>query len=599
MKTKENLNALRARMRKLGLTAYLIPSTDPHQSEYLPECWMRRPWFSGFTGSAGDVVVTLQEAGLWTDGRYFLQAENELRGSGIKLFRMGEPKVPKLQDYLAATLRKGEAVGVDPRLISAERAADLEKALTPSGGRLAYPEENLVDELWKDRPAVSTEPVLEHPVRFAGETVSSKLRRLRAEMRSRRVQAHVLNNLDAIAWLFNIRGRDIAYNPLVISYAIVDEKSAGLFVHAGKVPAGLEKKLSRNVTIRPYDEFAGAMRKLAGGKPRVWLDSSVASRWMRDLLEGCEILPDRSPVMMMKARKNDTEIAGMKAAHLRDGAAMVRFLHWLEREVAGGKVTELSAAEALEAFRAEGEHFVGPSFDTISGYAGNGAVIHYRVTGKTNLLLKPQGIYLTDSGGQYLDGTTDITRTVLLGGKATKDQKDQFTRVLKGNIALASARFPSGIAGYRLDTLARQPLWEAGLDYNHGTGHGVGAHLGVHEGPQNIGTRWAEAGLEPGNILSNEPGYYVNGEYGMRIENLILVRELPKHGRDGRSFLGFETITLCPIDRRLIEPKLLSSVELDWINAYHRRVQRSLTPLLGTAERTWLRAACAALKQEV
>ncbi len=595
MKTKEKLNALRARMRELGLAAYLIPSTDPHQSEYLPECWMRRAWFSGFTGSAGDVVVTLQGAGLWTDGRYFLQAEKELRGSGIRLFRMGDRGVPKLQDYLASALQKGEAAGVDPRLLSVDRAAELEKALHPSGARMAYPEENLVDELWKDRPSVSTEPALEHPVRFAGETVSSRLRRLRAEMKSRRVQAHVLNNLDAIAWLFNIRGRDIAYNPLVISYAIVDGRSASLFAHPGKIPPALEKKLSRNVAVRPYDEFAGALQELAVKGPRVWLDSAVASRWIAGLLDGCDILPDRSPVAAMKARKNDAEIAGMKEAHVRDGVAMVRFLRWLEAEVPGGKVTELSAAEALEACRSGGENYVGPSFDTISGYAGNGAVIHYRVTGKTNLTLKPQGIYLTDSGGQYLDGTTDITRTVLLGGRATKEQREQFTRVLKGHVALASALFPSGIAGYRLDTLARQPLWEAGLDYNHGTGHGVGAHLGVHEGPQSIGTRWAEAALEPGNILSNEPGYYVDGQYGIRIENLILVREEPKLGKDGRSFLGFETITLCPIDRRLIEPKLLTSKELDWVNAYHRRVQRALSPLLATEERVWLRAACAAL----
>lgn len=597
MKTKEKLSALRARMARLDLAAYLVPSADPHLSEYVPPAWKRRAWMSGFTGSAGELLVLRDQAFLWTDGRYFLQAEAELKGSGIRLMRMGDRGVPGLHDFLARNLAEEAVVGVDPRVLSVAESRRLEAALKPVRAEVRYLEENLVDAVWTGRPSLGAAPLCPLAAPFSGESVPAKLKRVRKALEEKRAEAHLLTALDAIAWLFNLRGGDVEFMPVFVAYAIVTRTGATLFVRPEVVTPAVRRALGRGVEIRDYEEFKGEVLQLAASRPRVWLDEGSASRWVLGLLDGCPLVTEPSPVMPMKSRKNGIEIEGMKAAHRRDGVAMVRFLHWLEGAVAAGGVTEISAAGRLAEFRAEGEHFRGLSFDAISGYAGHGAIIHYRVTPETDVPLRPEGIYLIDSGGQYLDGTTDITRTVLLGKSATREQRDRFTRVLKGHIALASARFPAGIAGYRLDTLARQALWEAGLDYNHGTGHGVGAYLSVHEGPQNIGTRAPAqaAPLEPGNILSNEPGFYVDGAYGIRIENLILVVEDAKLSSPGRPWLGFETITLCPIDTRLVEPKLLTAAERKWLDEYHRAVLRALSPHLDVAERAWLKRACAPL----
>jgi Xaa-Pro aminopeptidase len=593
MKTRDKIAALRRLMAERGLAAYLVPSTDPHQSEYVPECWRRRAWASGFTGSAGDLLVTAREAGLWTDGRYFLQAEEQLRGSGIKLFRMGDPGVPTLHAFLGKTLREGELLGVDPSTVSAAESRRLEAAVKPVHAEVRFLEENLVDAVWVDRPGPPGRPIVNHPPKYAGATVAAKLKLVRAAMAERKAAALVIPVLDQVAWLYNIRGGDVAYNPVGIGYAIVTAKEAFLFAGADTVSPAVERKLAPGVRVRPYEAFGDALRSLAADRIRTWFDEGSASRWIADLLEGCELVTEASPVLLLRARKNAVEIEGMKAAHVRDGVSMVRFLRWLELEVPHGTVTEMYAANQCDAFRADGELFRGPSFDTISGYMSDGAIIHYSVTSETDRALKPEGIYLVDSGGQYLDGTTDITRTVLLGKKATPEQKERFTRVLRAHIGLARVAFPAGTRGPRLDTLARIPLWEAGLDYNHGTGHGVGAYLGVHEGPQTIGTRESTAVLEPGNILSNEPGYYEPGAYGIRTENLVLVTEDPVRTRPGKQWLRFETITLCPIDTRLVEPKLLSADEKKWLNDYHARVRKVLSPLLGAEDRRWLAKATA------
>ena len=589
---KQRVQALRAKMREQGIDAYLIPSGDPHQSEYVPECWQRRPWISGFTGSMGDVLITASEAGLWADGRYFLQAESQLAGSGIRLFRMGQPGVPTLNEYLGQNLRNGKLLGIDAQTVSVRRAREIEQALHAGGGKLRTLPKNLVDSIWLDRPSLPANEVMALSTRFAGESVSAKLARVRKEMKRQNADAHFISALDGVAWLLNLRGSDVPFNPVLVAYALVTAKTAVLFVNAGKVPPAVVRSLGKNVELKPYGDVATALQQLGGAKKRVWIEDSSVSRWAADLLSGADFITELSPVTLMKARKNESEIRGMREAHLRDGVAMCRFLSWLESAVGSDKVTEITAANKLEKFRSSGEHFRGLSFPTISGYGAHGAIIHYSVTPQTDVDLRPSGIYLVDSGAQYLDGTTDITRTVLLGRKATAEQKDRFTRVLQGHIRLGRARFPQGVTGGRLDTLARTALWDIGLDYNHGTGHGVGSFLNVHEGPRSISSA-KDTGLpiEAGNIFSNEPGYYKPGEYGIRLENLVLV----KNGVSGENklpYYEFETLTLCPIDTRLVDRKLLDSEERAWLNAYHKDVFVRISSHLGAQERAWLKRAC-------
>ena len=593
MNTKAKLTRLRARMADEGLCAYFVPSSDPHQSEYVPECWKRRSWLSGFNGSAGDVLVTSHGAGLWTDGRYFLQAETDLKGTGIRLFRGGEPEVPSIEQYLEQILKPGDTIGVDPQVVSHARTCSLAGAAEAAGAKLRLVEPNLVDEIWHDQPALSRSQVTRWPTQFAGEAVASKLRRVRKAMTARGADAHLVTTLDAIAWLFNIRGSDVDYNPVTIAYVLITSQAAELFIDARKLTAKLRRELGRAATIRPYTQIYPACKRLARGRCRVWVEPATVNSWCMAALgrSACILAP--SPIARMKSKKNETELAGMRAAHVRDGVAMVRFLAWLEEAVPGGQVSELSAAAKLEAIRAQGEHFRGLSFPTIAGYAAHGAIIHYSVDAGSNVSLRSKGLFLLDSGAQYLDGTTDITRTILLGPRATRTEKDRFTRVLKGHIALATARFPAGSSGARLDTLARSALWQAGLDYAHGTGHGVGAFLNVHEGPQSISfNRGLGEALEVGNIQSNEPGFYEPGKFGIRIENLIEVVADPKPSSSARPFMRFNTLTLCPIDTRLIALELLTDAERGWLNAYHARVRSELTPLVEGDSRKWLRRAC-------
>ena len=592
MKPKERIHALRTLMKERALDGYLIPSADPHLSEYVPAHWERRAWISGFTGSAGDVVVFEKSAGLFTDGRYFAQAASELRGSGIALFRMGEPKVPSLVEHVKRTIPEGGALGVDPRVLSRTRARDLAHALSLVGARLEFVDDNLVDAIWRDQTLEAPSPIRLLPASITGRSTAKKLSEVRKALRERDVNALVVPALDDIAWLFNYRGSDIAFNPLAIAYAIVTPDDATLFIDEAKLTPAAKKAFGKRVTVRPYEAMADACRALGSAGARVWIDDASSNEWLFQCLDGALFECRRSPIPRIKARKSDAEIRGTRDAHVRDGVAMVRFLKWLEDAVPAGGVTEISAADRLAAFRAEGERFEGLSFRTISGYAEHGAIIHYTVNEKTNVPLRRDGIYLVDSGAHYTDGTTDITRTVLLGKRATKTQKDRFTRVLQGHIALAQAVFPAGVDGVRLDTLARQPLWEIGLGYNHGTGHGVGSFMNVHEGPQSIGTRATNASLEPGNLLSNEPGFYEEGAYGIRIENLILVVEDPSRSRNGTRFHRFETVTLCPIDTRLVKPRLLTAAERKWLNDYHREVRKKLSPHLDRETKRWLSAAC-------
>lgn len=592
MKAAERIRAVRREMKERGLDAWLVPSTDPHLSEYVPDCWQRRAWVSGFDGSAGDVVITADWAGLWTDGRYFLQASGQLAGSGIELMKQGRPEVPSIDDFLVQRLASGAVVGTDPRVLSVSRAERLGQVLKDSGRKLKFTTTNLVDRVWKDQPALPREPLRVQPRRYSGETLARRLARVRKEMKQVGADAHVLSALDAIMWVTNLRGRDVECNPVAISYLSIEHDRATLYVDPAQVTPAVEKHLGRHVELKPYRNAGPGLRELAGRCPVVWVDAGDCTRWVLDRLKGAQLHRAMSCVTFMKARKNPTEQDGMRAAHVRDGVAMVRFLRWLDERVGSERITEISAADQLYRFRAEGDLFQGLSFRTISGYAAHGAIIHYSVNEETDVELRPRGIYLVDSGAQYLDGTTDITRTVLLGPSATREQKDRFTRVLMGHIELGQARFPAGTRGLRLDTLARMHLWQAGLDYQHGTGHGVGAHLNVHEGPMAIGPRCSGVPLEAGQVLSNEPGYYEDGAYGIRIENLVLVQEDEKLSRNGSTWYRFEDLTLCPVDQRLIEPRLLTDAHRKWLDAYHRRVQKTLSPLLGADDRRWLKDAC-------
>ena len=586
------LARLRGAMREHEIAAYLVPSSDPHQSEYVPQHWARREWASGFTGSAGDLVVGLDGGGLWTDGRYHLQARQQLRGTGIRLFPVGEKDVPTIEAHLAKTLPKGAVVGVDPAVISLRRARQIAKAFAPAGVALKPIDENLVDAVRGPVPGQRARSrVVPLPARFAGETSASKLRRVRRAMRERGADALLVTTLDAIAWLFNVRGSDVAYNPVFIAYAVVTAGEAVLHVDRGKLDAAAAAHLGRTARIEPYAAIRRTLRRLARRKATVWIDEESTSLMCGRFLDGAKPVFAPSPIPRMKARKNDVELAGIRAAHRRDGAAMVRFLHWLERSLPAGGITEIGAADRLEEYRSAGEHFQGLSFPTIAGYADHGAIIHYSVDEASDVPLRPEGLFLVDSGAHYLDGTTDITRTLVLGGRPTDPQRDCYTRVLKGHIAIATARFPAGTTGARLDTLARAALWQSGRDYAHGTGHGVGAYLNVHEGPQSISHRSTAVPLEPGNVQSNEPGYYEPGEFGIRIENLVeVVKDETLAPRD---FLRFDTLTLCPIEKRLIDSALLSADERAWLDGYHARVRETLAPDLDRDDRAWLDRACA------
>ncbi len=589
---KNKIEAVRKLMKDSNIDAYLVPSSDPHQSEYVPEFWQRRKFISEFTGSAGDVVITNKKTALWTDSRYYIQAEQQLDEKVFTLFKTGLPDVPNFDDWLTQELRKGESVGLDPQVISRKNFLSLKEKLGDKGILLKCLEKNLVDAVWEERPEAPKGIIEIHDEKYSGETTASKLKRLREKMAEADADAFVVTMLDSIAWLFNIRGSDVIYNPVIISYALITGKEALFFVNQDKLSETVQKTLGNVVDIRSYEDFGLELQKLAQKKIRIWLDEDSVSQWIADILNnGTNLLFKPSPIKMFKAVKNKTEIAGFKNAHIRDGAAMVKFLCWLEKNIGTTDITEVSAAEKAAEFRAQNDLFKGMSFETISSFGAHGAVVHYAPSAETDIPLKPEGIYLIDSGGQYLDGTTDITRTTALGNP-TEEQKERFTQVLKGVIDLLTTSFPQGTVGKQLDTIARIPLWEKGLNYGHGTGHGIGTFLNVHEGPQAISYyRCIGIALEPGMVTTIEPGFYKENEYGLRVENVALVVKDEKKSTEGGAFYTFENLTLCPIDLRLVNKELMTEKEIDWLNDYHKKVYKTLAPFLDKSEVEWLRKA--------
>ena len=591
------LDALRAELARRGLDGFVIPRSDEHQGEYVARRAQRLAWLTGFAGSAGMAITLAERAALFVDGRYTLQAADEVDGS---LYEHRHLTDAPADEWLRRHLPAGAKLGYDPRLHSEQGRDRLAGPCRDAGAQLVACEDNPINALWNDQPPPPLGPIAPHPLRFAGVDAVEKRQSVATKLTGRGADAAVLSAPDSIAWLLNLRGADVANSPLPHSFAVVNgDATVDWFVDPRKLLPEVVPHLGNAVRVRPSDELAGRLDALAHAEKSVLVDPAATPVWMVDRLtgEGATVIRGTDPCAAPKACKNTVELDGIRAAHRRDGAALARFLAWLSRAVAGGAVTELDAVARLASARAGGEHFRGPSFDTISGAGPNGAIVHYRVTPETNRTLEPGSLYLVDSGGQYLDGTTDVTRTVALGAPRP-EYRDRFTRVLRGHIALGTARFPRGTTGAQLDVLARQFLWQAGLDYDHGTGHGVGSYLNVHEGPQRISKLPSNAPLAPGMVVSNEPGYYKTGAYGIRIENLVAVIDLEAPDDAERKFLGFETLTLAPIDRALIEADMLADDERAWLDGYHARVAETLAPLLdGDAETlAWLRAATAPLE---
>ncbi|OOY18740.1 X-Pro aminopeptidase [Thioclava sp. DLFJ5-1] len=582
------LAALREAMSAAGLDGFIIPRADAHQGEYVAPCDARLGWLTGFTGSAGFCIALPEIAGVFVDGRYRVQVRAEV--SLDHFTPVNWPEV-KPADWLKENAHAGAKIGFDPWLHTKSEIAKIREGLEGTGIALIE-SENLVDRVWNDRPAPPAEPARIHPPEFAGETAAEKRARLAEALRDDDIAAAVLTLPDSICWLLNIRGSDIPRNPVVQSFAVLfDDGAVKLFADDAKFDADLCAHLGDGISILPPDSLTAALEAIEGP---VLVDPDSAPLAVSLLLadHDTKIHEARDPCILPKARKNAAEVAGMEVAHLRDATAMVEFLSWLDTEAPKGKLTEIDVVTALEGFRRDTNALLDISFETICGAGGNGAIVHYRVNEDTNRPVKPGELLLVDSGGQYVDGTTDITRTVAVGD-VPEDAKRPFTRVLQGMIALSRTRFPRSVAGAHLDALARAPLWAEGWDYDHGTGHGVGAALCVHEGPARI-SRVSTLPLEPGMILSNEPGYYREGAFGIRIENLILTEEAEAKG-DNRDQLSFSTLTWVPIDRRLIDVDLLGPEERDWLNAYHAEVLERIAPKVSEGAKAWLQAACAPL----
>ncbi|KMS55320.1 X-Pro aminopeptidase [Novosphingobium barchaimii LL02] len=604
MNTHEaRLDALRKELKARGLDGFVIPISDEHMSEYVGGYAQRLEWLTGFGGSAGTAAVLTDPAltpaaAMFVDGRYTLQVRDQVDG---RLYAYESVPQTTIAAWLAVHAPAGAKIGYDAWLHGSKWAQAAEAALAAKGGTLVAVDGNPVDTVWQDRPAPSPAPALVHPDRFTGEVSEAKRAAVSEWLAGRNLDAAVITALDSIAWLLNIRGTDVERTPVALSYVIARaDGTADLFIAPEKVTDDLRRHLGNAVSIKPRDGFVAALRDLSGKRVSVDPERAVSAIFEELRKAGAAVVEDRDPTVLPKAIKNPVEQAGHRAAQARDGAAVSRFLHWLAVEAPKGEVTEMSAADKLQACRQEAGDLRDLSFDTISGAGPNGAVVHYRVSEETNRTLEANSVYLVDSGGQYPDGTTDITRTVWVGpGAPGPEVKDRFTRVLKGHIALASAVFPKGTAGSQLDVLARMPLWQAGLDYAHGTGHGVGSFLSVHEGPQRIaksagGQPGGDQPLLAGMFLSNEPGYYKAGEYGIRIENLVLVEPRTIAGGEG-DFLGFETLTHVPIERHLVDTGLLTETEIAWWNTYHARVLEIIGPQLEGAAKAWLEAQCAAL----
>lgn len=585
------LNDLRQAMANRNLDALIIPSNDPHAGEYVADYWQSRTWISGFTGSAGTVVVTADKAGLWTDSRYFLQGEQQLKGTGIDLHRSGMPGVKPHTEWILDQFGAGAHIAIDGKLISENGFSKLLEKLNTKAINLVT-EFDPIDEIWKDRPPLPADQVYQHDIKFTGKSRAEKLAQVREAMSEQQAENHLISTLDDIAWLFNLRGSDVEFNPVFYAFALIQQNTASLFIDEAKIPEALRIQLKADKIEVLSPGSLPQMLYALDGSSLLYDPKTIVHALSFAIPDGCRRVRADAPSTLLKSIKNETEVGHIRNTMVKDGVALLRLYRWVESEIDSGTVTEAGVSEQLAAFRAKQADYKDESFPAIAGYKGNGAIVHYRPEAGNSATLHREGIFLLDSGGQYLDGTTDITRTISLG-TPTKEQQRDYTLVLKGHIALARARFPEGKSGYHLDTLSRMHLWENGLDYGHGTGHGVGFFLNVHEGPQGIrGNHVGNATTEfkSGMFTSNEPGYYKSGEYGIRIENLILCVEAGEFASG--KFLEFETLTLFPIDTVLIDTDILNESERKWLNDYHTTVLEKLSPKLDAEEKAWLEEKC-------
>ena len=587
----DRLAKLRQEMTKRNIAVYIVPTADFHGSEYVGEHFKARKYITGFTGSAGTAVITMTEAGLWTDGRYFVQAAQQLEGSTIELRKMGMEGVPTIEEYLKDTLKEGEIIGFDGRVVSGTWGNTLLEIAREKNGSL-YVDEDLVDIIWEDRPPMSKADVMLFDIKYTGRDASDKLADVRNVMKEKGADVHLMSSLYDIAWLLNVRGGDISYVPVVLSYLSITQEDCTWFVHEEVITDEIRKYLDKyNISTKPYDSFYDYVKTIGKGK-KVLMDKSVVNyRICNNIPEGVEVIDATDPTVFMKAIKNETELENTRKAHVKDAVAMIKFMYWLKTNVGKMRITEISAADYLEELRSQQEGFLDLSFDTICGYAQHGAIVHYAATPETDVEIKPESFLLVDSGGHYLEGTTDITRTFAFG-EVTDEMKSDFTRVFRSHTNLANARFRYGCTGLNLDILARAPFWDIDMDYNHGTGHGVGYVLNVHEGPN--GFRWRQSPdrsegsvLEEGMITTDEPGIYIEGKYGIRTENELICRKGNKN--DFGQFMYFENLTYVPIDLDAIDPNQMTSVEVKHLNDYHAMVFEKMSPYFEGEELEFLR----------
>lgn len=593
MKIQQRLSALREEMRREKLDAFIFPSTDPHHSEYVPERWKGRQWISGFDGSAGTAVVTLRSAALWTDSRYFLSATKQLEGTEFRLMKLRMPGTPTIAQWIGAELRAfgGNSVGVDGMVNALDDTESLIADLRREGGITVRTNLDILNNIWTDRPAIPTNKVTVHPMTYAGETAKSKLARVRQALRELHADGMLVSALDDVAWTLNLRGTDVHCNPVFVAYLLIDSDHATLYCDKEKLSADVTSYLNdQGVATAQYADVRKGLKDYF--EYNILLDPKETSYTLAKLVNTKEVVRQASPIPAMKAVKNDTEIAGFRHAMLKDGIAMVKFLRWLKPAVKAGGQTEMSVSQKLTDLRAEQPLFRDISFDTIAGYAEHGAIVHYEATPDTDAALLPRGFLLLDSGAQYEDGTTDITRTIPLG-PLTNEERRVYTLVLKGHIQLELCKFPRGASGTQLDILARSAMWREGMNYMHGTGHGVGSYLNVHEGPHQIRMEYVPAPLKAGMTVTDEPGLYLAGRFGARIENTLLIT--PYKETEFGQFLQFESLTLCPIDTAPIVREMMLAEEVAWLNDYHQQVRDTLSPHLDEGERAWLREATEAL----
>lgn len=593
MKIQQRLSALREEMRREKLDAFIFPSTDPHHSEYVPDRWKGRQWISGFDGSAGTAVVTLRSAALWTDSRYFLSATKQLEGTEFQLMKLRMPGTPTIAQWIGDELRAfgGTSVGVDGMVNTLDDTESLIADLRREGGITVRTNLDILNNIWTDRPAMPTNKVTVHPMTYAGETAKSKLARVRQALRELHADGMLVSALDDVAWTLNLRGTDVHCNPVFVAYLLIDSDHATLYCDKEKLSADVTSYLNdQGVATAQYADVRKGLKDYF--EYNILLDPKETSYTLAKLVNTKEVVRQASPIPAMKAVKNGTEIAGFRHAMLKDGIAMVKFLRWLKPAVEAGGQTEMSVSQKLTDLRAEQPLFRDISFDTIAGYAEHGAIVHYEATPDTDAALQPRGFLLLDSGAQYEDGTTDITRTIPLG-PLTDEERRVYTLVLKGHIQLELCKFPCGASGTQLDILARSAMWREGMNYMHGTGHGVGSYLNVHEGPHQIRMEYVPAPLKAGMTVTDEPGLYLAGRFGVRIENTLLIT--PYKETEFGQFLQFESLTLCPIDTAPIVREMMLAEEVAWLNDYHQQVRDTLSPHLDESERAWLRKATEAL----